>query len=515
MVRTQRTLGCSRSVRKTRAKKQPPTKKAGQERNESKPARRNDTNPQLELLLKNAPHYERSLPLPYELLMKIFHYLVDISDHPIKDLCNLAQVCETWRIIIVYSPSLWSRIDFNSLPITDGNFIVLDKLVNLSPAILQHVQEVSLKGALRFKDNRSITFLESLITAPNMTKLSIDGLDPQCRSTVLGQITRSIGQCRKLRNLIIKNTRLLFGQQRWLADHLIDNGKYLEELHLTSSLTSVSSQLFRAIASDYCPLLRVLDMSTCDFLNTRSFDAIQLAQNMPNLVILRVANVSFRRVHMPPEIPGLTKLEELSMPIAMRDADRDDALLATLTYGSERITSLDLRGSSISANALIDLPSYNVRELHIDDLCPLTRENYCDFIRRWQHSLEVLSLVKINCSQTVKKCLDALISSQNTSNIKEVDLESSDVTADDLRDFLDAAKSLRTINLSSCRSLPRGCKGRYSQSDSYNAQQLIDLRRRLGSTHSDSETEIDDENIYYRKKRRRFKVKRPDYYLDY
>jgi len=416
---------------------------------------------------------------------------------------------------------------------TDKNLQVLNEIIDNKPAILLHINEISIRGKVKAKSASSGSFLEHLITAPNLKELQIEEFDPQGKKCF--QLSRAIGQCRNLRKLSIKGTRIM-GQQKWLADHLLDNGKHLEELHLTSSMTAVSSNLFRAIASDYCPLLRVLDISTCDFVNTRSFDAIQLAQNMPNLEILRVANVSFKRVYLAPESPGLKKLEELSMPIGMRDAERDDALLATLTYGSDRISTLDLRGASITANALENMPSYNLRELHIDDICPITRRFYHKFINKWRHSLEVVSLVKINCSETIRSCLFSLIydNDQDYENdgkyrqrppikIREIDLESSDVEAHDLKRFMTKAVTLERINLASCRSLPRGCKGRYARIPTSNESKFNDLRSRLSSFHDDSETEIDEENqLNYNagvnirpKKKLRTQTRHPDYVYDF
>lgn len=464
-------------------------------------------NPQLSKILEAAPYYERSLPLPYELLMKIFHRLVDISDHPIRDLCSVARVCETWRILVLNSATLWSRIVFNELPLTDGNLHILEEIVDRKPIILFNIKEVSIRGKLLTKQNRSATFLAQLITAPQLQELHIEELESSSKNSTYSQISRAIGQCRSLKKLSIKGTLPLVGQQKWLADHLCDYGKHLEELHLTSSISTVSSTLFRAIASDYCPLLRVLDISTCDFLNTRSFDAVQLAQNVPNLEILRVANVSFKRVHMAPDVPGLKKLEELSMPIGVRDAERDDALLATLTYGSDRLTTLDLRGACITASALFGMPSENLRELHIDDIYPINRQLYQKFIIKWRHSLEVLSLVKINCPETIRSCLSALTyDTADDDNhrkevksilIREIDLEASDVEPSDLRRFLRKATALQRINLTACRSLPRGCKNRYARIPTAPESQLNDLTQRLGLNLTDSETEIDEDNQFY------------------
>lgn len=433
-------------------------------------------------LLRSAPYFENSLPLPYEMLMKIFTEVVEFSDHPLKELCNLAQVCETWRQIILSAANLWFRIDLTKVPITDRNISKLEEVFQQNPLIISNVKEVSLRGTLNCKSNRTPTFLEDLITAPNLRSLSMREVDKvsASRFSLPTIVHRCLGRCLTLRSLSIIQSKDLFNNQKWISDHLIERGRHLEVLNLSMSLTSITSNLLKAIGTDSCPNLRFLDISTCDSLNTHSFDAIQLSESMPNLEVLRVGNVSFKRVYSPPEVFGLTKLRELSMPIGMRDADRDDALFATLTFGSNRMTTLDLRGSSITAKALLDMPSFNVTELHMDDLCPITRQDYHRIIAKWASTLVVLSLVKINCSETLKRCLKALTENSTQPILRELDLSSSDVTSKELRQFLVATKSLENVNLASCRSLPRGCKGFYTRNPKEKTDQKLEqLIKRL------------------------------------
>lgn len=482
-----------------------------------------DLTPQLSLMLKPAPQYERCLPLPYEILLKVFHEVVRLSDHPIEDLFALTQVSETWRVIVLQTPSLWTRINFNRIPLTDGNLRVLRDIFNqrtkteLKPnatGFLESVTELSLKGPLNVSRSDSQNFLESLITSPNLHDLYINRLDPENSCKVTGRLTKSISACKHLRRLSIKHTRGLFNSQKWLADFLAIQGTHLEELYLTSSMSTIHSQLFRSLSSRFCPALRVLDLSTCDSIQTHSFDAVRLVETMPNLIVLRAANVSFRRVPMP-AYHGLCKLEELSMPIAMRDTDRDDALLATLAYGSDDVHTLDLRGSSISAHALLDLPSSMIRALHIDDICPITRKHYGSIIAKWRNTLEILSLVKINCAVTIKNCLDALICDRSESKIREIDLQSSEVEPNDLKRLLIRAPNLQKIDLSACRSLPRGCKGIYSATQTENMSSIHVLKQKLG-VDEESETEIDEDNQQelgpcLSRKRRRVTKKLIDY----
>lgn len=418
--------------------------------------------PQIELIFKPGRHYHDCMVVPYEILVKIFDFAISTSDHPLRDLCSIARTCETWRHIILQTPKLWSRMDLTQVPATDRNFNNINKVIQQCPDILESVKELSFRGALKFKNQATGKIVEQLLTAPNLSNLNLSDMKTQNKISMPTLLFRSIGNCRKLQEIHLTQSRILFNNQKWLVDYLTENGKTLTVLNLSMSLNMISSQLIRAIGSEFCPNLQFLDISTCDSLNTHSFDAIQLTQSMPNLRVLRVGNVSFKRVYSAPDIKGLRKLRELSMPIGMRDADRDDALFATLTFGSDNITTLDLRGSSITAHALIEMPSYNMRELHMDDLCPITRRDYHRVIAKWAHSLEVLSLVKINCAETVKSCLKA-ISDSDSPKLRVLDLSSSDVTTPDLKHFLSRVKSINSIDLSSCRSLPRGCKGLYSK----------------------------------------------------
>lgn len=434
--------------------------------------------PQIGLLLKSAPYYERCVPLPYDMLMKIFHYIIETSDHPLKDLCNLAQVCEAWRLTILRTPSLWARIDFSELPLTAGNVSVIKRIIKQNPKIRNQINEFSIGGTISCKNDKTISFLESLITAPNLSSLTIRRIALSNRCNKPGAIIRSIQQCKNLKKLTITQSKMLFNNQKWLGDHLIENGQSLEELNIAMSLTAVSNQLFKAVASEFCPNLKVLDLSTCNALITKSFDATLMAQNMPNLEILRLGNVSFKPIHEPPQDYFLKKLVELSMPTARRDPDRDDALFATLTYGSDQITTLDLRGSAMSSSALIDMPSKNLKELHIDDISPSMRHMYKTVLAKWAHSLEVLSFIKISCTDTVKDCLRTFSEFGDVVRLREVDLQSSEISPKELSAFIKSTPSLKSINLSSCRSLPRGCKGLYLRtvpkgSSSDNFKQLM------------------------------------------
>lgn len=428
---------------------------------------------QLELIFKQSRQFSDSLPLPYEIMMKIFKYVIETSDHPLLDLFNMSRVAEEWRCIIVNSPILWSRIDLNLIPMTDRNINVISRIIDMNQTMISCVKEFAFQGPVQCKNSNKLTeFIHRLLTAPKLQKLSIKNFKQEQRTTVIPVFHKAIQETKHLKSLTITDSRLLFNNQKWLSDYLTNYGSELEVLNLAMSLPTVSSQLLKAIYMNFCPSIRVLDLSTCESLDTQSIDAVQLSQNMPNLEVLRLGNVSLKKVTEVPERFGLTKLKELSMPKRMRDFKRDDNMVMTLTYGSERITSLDLRGSDLTPCVLVDMPSYELKELHIDDIYPPHRKLYHRIIKKWSHSLEVLSLVKINCSLTMKECLKALIDDNNDRSkneapkLRELDLSTSDVATEDLIAYLETAYSLESINLTACRSLPRGCKCLFNKDSS-------------------------------------------------
>lgn len=173
--------------------------------------------------------------------------------------------------------------------------------------------------------------------------------------------------------------------------------------------------------------------------STSWIDAQLLVQNVPNLqFFLRLAEVSFIRVHVALEVFSLKNLKELSMPVDL-NVSRNAHLLATLTYGSDQITTLDLRASLISSSALINMPSKNVKELLIDHwkcLRIFQERNYSNIIRGWRHSLEVVSLINVNFRNPIRCRLKVLIDRrEGPLIIKDFNLDSCYVKAEDLTRF--------------------------------------------------------------------------------
>lgn len=56
-----------------------------------------------------SPHYSNSFPLPKELMIKIFEYVVNLSDDVPEQLDVLGNVCESWRQLLLQTKSIWHR----------------------------------------------------------------------------------------------------------------------------------------------------------------------------------------------------------------------------------------------------------------------------------------------------------------------------------------------------------------------------------------------------------------------
>lgn len=384
---------------------------------------------------------ENIKPIPYELLLKIFKYTVESSYNTIVDLCNLLRVCKLWRDIVLRTPTLWTRIAISYLRITETNINLFKQILETCPAIFEHIHEV----VYDFEEEYHSAFLGTLLSATFLQKLSFDSVIFFRPGYMIGLIMK----CKRLRSLNIVASSSLLSSQNWLANYLLGSGFLLETLDLHSSLRTISNKLSNSICSHRHSRLKVLNLSANSNVREHSLDAVELAMNMPNLEILSATNVIFERVYRVPYVKGLINLKELSISIytrRIRDADRNDELLATLAYGSDKITKLDILRSSFSPDGLLNMPSNNVRELHMDDMCPNSRKDYHLVIKKWSHSLEVLSLERIRCSDTIISCLNALSESREL-RLRELNLTQSDVEPSVIRDFIDVANSLEYIDL--------------------------------------------------------------------
>lgn len=78
---------------------------------------------------------------------------------------------------------------------------------------------------------------------------------------------------------------------------------------------------------------------------------------------------------------------------------------------------------------------------------------------QWAHSLKVIDVSWVSHDTAINAALRALAThSDMPSNVYDLDLKGSSVSFSTLKIVLDRCQRLRKLNLTSCRSLPRGIK---------------------------------------------------------
>lgn len=133
-----------------------------------------------------------------------------------------------------------------------------------------------------------------------------------------------------------------------------------------------------------------------------------------------------------------------------QDPNRNDLLLVTLAYGSTRLKVIDIRGSMISVDAILKMPTNQIENLKMDEICPhIITPEYPLILKKWSKSLTKISLVKIKSTSITSSCLKALVNKQGISIIREIDLSHSHVNLVNLMNFLRTAKHLESIKLRS------------------------------------------------------------------
>lgn len=415
--------------------------------------------------------------LPAELLLKIIKYSIETSDNPLLQLVNCSQVSEYWRQLVVFNSDLWSRLDLTHLPQTKRNIETLKQLFRLNQNIPKSIRGLDLEGWN--VNNLVFPLINSIFEHQKLEHLGLKAVTTANRTTFFEAISKT---SETLKSIVVNNSKaLLQTGQSWLMQYFTNYGNNLETLDLNVSLHSITPSLFKIICSS-CVNLKVLDLSTGVYINQGSLglDASLFANNLPNLEVLRCATTSFKRVINVNPLRGLTKLKELSIPTLVPDSDRDDALFATLAYGTESLEYLDIRGSVISTYALNDLPSSKITALHMDDMSSNIYRNYPLIIKKWAKNLECLSLLRINNGDLIDGSLKIIAEEQkNGSNLRAIDLSGSDVTLTGLRYILESCNQLEAINLISCRCLPRGFKGSYSSNVRSNRLSIATLKSKI------------------------------------
>ena len=132
---------------------------------------------------------------------------------------------------------------------------------------------------------------------------------------------------------------------------------------------------------------------------------------------------------------------------------------------------LDIRGlSQITCADLQSLPATDLTALYMSGCSIETIEILA---AKWQHSLVELD-VSWNISFEAALDVNRLTSNPVMSKLEVLDLRGTNVSLGNVKSLLQGCPVLHNLNLSSCRSLPRGVKREYSSESLKHLRQGIE-----------------------------------------
>ncbi|XP_076455125.1 F-box/LRR-repeat protein 6-like isoform X2 [Babylonia areolata] len=424
--------------------------------------------------------------LPMELWLKIFHFVVR-RHGALPFLCRAARVCREWYDLARVA-SLWHKVDlsYGWIKSTDQT------LKWLAQNNLSECKEINLSG---WKNVTNEAFKKLCESCHDLEAVNLS----HCRKLTSVSVSALASSCPKLRQLDLSFSSvdtMSVKSLKFLVDKV---GSRLRELTLAGNLLTGFNVVLNAIMLK-CQHLDTLDLSNCGF--TTGYLVVnveKLQQSCPSLRVLRLANCRVRSsqdsVHC--QGVGFVKLQQLScaMPVYMRDdpsiTDRGptDSLLVRLLHKAENVRLLDLRGctnfnptkSFLSESS----PITDLEELYLSR-SSITRYVDClaPALQRWSHSLLVLDLAWTSPpAQDLELALRALTLIP-TCPLTTLSLAGSPATLSSVLLALEKLPQLESLDLTSCRSLPRGIKCLHT-----GPTQLSKLRASLQGDNSGSDTD--------------------------
>ncbi|XP_050326645.1 uncharacterized protein LOC126757086 isoform X2 [Bactrocera neohumeralis] len=401
--------------------------------------------------------------IPQEILFKIFEILVD-REGCLPTLCRLGRVCTLWRNVAL-TPSLWKTMDLSTW--------IKDKYrteLKLKWFVDNRCSECTELNVANWKMSDINCFLNKLaVGCPNLTSITLSGWKG-FTSDHLAYLAENMQKLERLDlssvNVEMNASKSAVGPQS-LCNALQIMNKRLTHLYLAHNRLAGIPQIVATLAT-HCPNLVNLDLSnvTTQATSHGIFHIEKLQHGCPKLKVLRVTNSHITwgnaTLQETMDSPGFPELEELSVA-ALTDECRvigDDHLQRVLKTSS-KLKLLDVRGCArLTHESLIRLPAWDIKHLFLS-FCSVTRDvgSGLELIAsKWAHSLIELDLAWANVQQPLDNALRALAEKGSESPLAHLNLCGSSVSDEAVKEILANCAHMSSINLSSCRGLPRGVK---------------------------------------------------------
>nr|CAH7713714.1 unnamed protein product [Callosobruchus chinensis] len=418
--------------------------------------------------------------MPEPVLDAIFGYVV-AAEGCLPNLVRFSKVCKLWRDISL-KPSLWWKADLNFVKEkarTDLrlHWLILNRLVEC--------QDLNM-GEWKVRDIQ--TFLEALCEHCKKLKgLNLSGwkgITPDH----LKYLTTESKQLERLDLSFINSTSPINAQP--LVNLSQTMASRLTHLVLAHNKIANLTQIMTAISTN-CPNLQLLDLSNIGtFAHNMSLLHVEKLQiGCPKLRVLRITN---SQIWLAPATlteqvasPGFPQLEELSLAGLEEDQTTtsrsvDDDCMERLLKSSKKLRLLDVRGcSKLTDSGLVRVPAWDLEHLFLS-ACYITRLQDSGLelvLQKWAHSLIEVDLAWSTATSALDGAVCALAEKGPESKLITLNLCGSSVSLPTVKAVLSKCLKLRSINLQSCRALPRGIKRLYT-----GKKQIDELREALNRT---------------------------------
>ncbi|XP_039765497.1 uncharacterized protein LOC120637648 [Pararge aegeria] len=406
--------------------------------------------------------------MPEEILVKIFENVV--SNGTLPAVIRLGRVCKLWHSVSC-RPELWKNVDLAQYTVdkckTDYKLVWL---------LENRLSQCQILNIAQWKVCNVSWVLACVVDyCPGLVELSVAGwsrITPE-------QLFDVVQGLPKLQRLDLSLTSETGGSSTCLSAasmaRVASNcGTRLTHLTLANNKFSALPQILSSVAS-HCPNLEVLDISGAQATSHPAPIPLEaLQKGCPKIRVFSAANAQLvlasatKTQQM--EAGGWTQLEEVSIAgsvaeerAAVGDYRLGDEALARLVRGATRLSLLDLRGlQRITDSGLVRVPAWDLQHLFLGGCNVLRQTNAClELIcEKWSHSLIELDLSWASNAKVLHAAVCALAESPN-SKLRVLNLCGSSVSYEAVKKVLLKCPRIESLNLSSCRALPRGMKRLY------------------------------------------------------
>ncbi|KAK9874860.1 hypothetical protein WA026_005676 [Henosepilachna vigintioctopunctata] len=403
--------------------------------------------------------------IPENVLFRIFQFCTS-QEGALPILIRLSRVCKLWKKVSL-DPYLWTKVDLNLVKERARTELRLHWLIQNR---LTYCQDLCL-GEWKIRNIQAA--LEALCEGClDLKGLNMSGWQGMSTDN-LKYITT---ECKKLERLDLSyiNPSSAINAQLFVSLGQAMNNR-LTHLVLAHNKMASFTQIVASIAT-HCPNLQLLDLSNIKTYahNTALLHIEKLQIGCPKLRVLRITN---SQIWLAPasitdqvQSPGFPQLEELSLAgveddktTTSRSAD-DDAMNRILKC-STKLRLLDIRGCTrLTDSGLVRIPTWDLEHLFLSG-CQITRSQNSGLeliVQKWARSLLEVDLAWSTATESLDAAVTALGQVGPESRLSILNLCGSSVNLDPVKAVLSGCTNLYSINLQSCRALPRGIKRLYT-----------------------------------------------------